>query len=357
MRMTVDRGFHGPARRVAGVALVAGLALAACSSSDDGAATGTTQATAQGPSSAAETSRAAEAGTEEMGVTDLAITVEHAELGPLTFDAIAAGDPGAAAEGRLVLLLHGFPESYEAYRDFLGPLAEAGYYAVAPNQRGYSPGARPTEVEDYSIFELVGDVQAIATELGAERFHLVGHDWGGGIAWAAAAFEPDRLSSLSVLSTPHPDAMLDAFADPTSDQVQRSSYVDLFTDPDFVDGVLADGEESFAAVFGTAGGLPRDHVGRYFEVLSTPEALSAALNYYRATPFDDHPRMGAVRVPTLYVFGDQDLAFSTTSAELTANYVDADYRYEVIAGGSHWLPETVADEIVPMVLEHIEDHP
>ncbi|MGH9248466.1 MAG: alpha/beta fold hydrolase, partial [Acidimicrobiales bacterium] len=131
-----------------------------------------------------------------MDVTEIAV-------GPHTFDALADGPE----DGELVLLLHGFPQTSAAWRDQVAALAAAGYRAVAPDQRGYSPRARPTELAAYAMPELVGDVIGFADVLGAERFHLVGHDWGGAVAWQVAGRHPERLHTLAAVSTPHPEAM------------------------------------------------------------------------------------------------------------------------------------------------------
>lgn len=285
-------------------------------------------------------------------VTPMAITVDHPELGALTFDALHAGDPEAAAEGRLVILLHGFPETAEAYRDFLVPLADAGYYAVAVTQRGYSPGARPENVEAYNIFEMVGDVTSIATQLGAQEYHLVGHDWGGAVAWLAAALNPDAVSSLTALSTPHPDAMNEAVVDPASPQLEAFGYMETFRAEGSEQQFLTDGADSFTAIFG-AGGLPADKVERYAEVLATPEALRAALNWYRANPLPAPARIGDTRVPTLYVYGVDDIAFLPATARATGDLVDAPYTYRELEGYGHWLPETAAAEIIPDLIDHL----
>src|SRR3954447_8336073 len=134
-------------------------------------------------------------------------SLEQITISPhLTFDAIVAGSPGAP----LVLLLHGFAESMHCWRAQLAALAAAGYRAVAPSQRGYSPGARPdpNDTANYHIDRLMDDAMAIvaACGYGEARFHLVGHDWGGSIAWALADRFPERLASLTVLSRPHPNA-------------------------------------------------------------------------------------------------------------------------------------------------------
>jgi pimeloyl-ACP methyl ester carboxylesterase len=158
----------------------------------------------------------------------------------LTFEALTAGDPDAP----LVLLLHGFAESMHCWRAQVAALAAAGYRAVAPSQRGYSPGARPdtTNTANYHIERLIDDAVAIADACGHadRRFHLVGHDWGGSIAWSLADRFPHRLASLTVLSRPHPNAFNRALQMPDGDQAQRSRHHKAFLEPDAADVVLAD---------------------------------------------------------------------------------------------------------------------
>lgn len=331
-------------RMLLGFPLLALVAITACTSSPAGE-----PALDPAPSSATEPS-ATERPTAE--VTEREIQIADESLGPLTFHAIAAGDPAAAEDGRLVLLLHGFPETGESYREFLPALADAGYYAVAPDQRGYSPGARPGDVAEYAVPRLVADTTAIATALGADTFHLVGHDWGGGVAWTAGALFPDRITSLTVLSTPHPDALTDAFADPSGEQAALSSYMITFRQDGTEDQILADGSASFEALF-TAGGLPADAAATYAEVLGTPDALGAALDWYRANPLPLAFSLGPVSVPTLFVFGADDGAFSQGAADGTAGYVTGPYTYEVLAGQGHWLPELADAEVTGLLLDHL----
>jgi pimeloyl-ACP methyl ester carboxylesterase len=118
----------------------------------------------------------------------------------LVFDLLAAGDPA----GEPVLLLHGFPQTAACWTELAEALADAGYRVLAPDQRGYSPGARPAAVRDYRMPELVADVLAVADRAGARRFHVVGHDWGGAVAWHLAARHPERVATLTAVSTPHP---------------------------------------------------------------------------------------------------------------------------------------------------------
>src|SRR4051812_27824865 len=137
-------------------------------------------------------------------------------VGGMTFTARVAGP----SDGRLVFLLHGFPESSYSWRHQLGALAAAGYRAVAPDQRGYSPGARPEAIEAYAVPHLVADVLAMADDMGGHEIDVIGHDWGGSVAWQLAGRFPERLRTLTVLSTPHPAAFTSALRDAGADQRQ-----------------------------------------------------------------------------------------------------------------------------------------
>ena len=166
------------------------------------------------------------------------VTIVPMTAGGMTFDVRVAGP----ADGEVVILLHGFPETSYEWRSQLVALAAAGYRALAPDQRGYSPGARPTAVDQYTVTALAGDVVGIADAAGAKRFHLVGHDWGAGVGWGVAGLRPDRVLSYASLSVPHPDAFKQALADPSSCQHQDSSYFDCFVMPDAVNDFLANGD-------------------------------------------------------------------------------------------------------------------
>ena len=158
----------------------------------------------------------------------------------LEFDCSLAGSP----DGVPVLLLHGFGVSRHFWDRQVPALADAGYFAIAPNQRGYSPGARPdpTDLDAYHIDRLVGDALDIvaAAGHGGSRFHLVGHDWGGQVSWGVAGKHPERLASLTILSRPHPNAFNRALALPDGEQQQRSRHHRAFLEPDAASVVLAD---------------------------------------------------------------------------------------------------------------------
>jgi pimeloyl-ACP methyl ester carboxylesterase len=288
-------------------------------------------------------SAGAPAGTTPAG----SISRVQIEASGFVFDALVAGPE----DGDPVLLLHGFPQSSHEWRAQLEALARAGHRAVAPDLRGYSPGARPEGVAAYRIDLLVGDVVAIADAIGAPAFHLVGHDWGAAIAWLAAVLHPERLRSLTAVSVPHPAAFAFALAtDP--EQRRMSGYVDFFR----LEGVaeqalLADGARALRAAYGS--GAAAEAADSYVALLSEPGALTAALSYYRANDFAAGTALPPVRVPTLYVWSTADSALGRTGAEATQRFVDAPYRFEVLEGVSHWVPEDAADALSALVLEHV----
>lgn len=269
-------------------------------------------------------------------------------VGPYTFPARSSGP----SDGALVLLLHGFPESSWEWHHQIDALASAGYRAVAPEQRGYSPDARPGQIEDYSIDRLVGDVIGMADHLGASTFHLVGHDWGAIVAWHVAAAHPQRLETLTVVSVPHPTAWAAAFADPSSDQPQRSAYMPEMKRLGSEDGMGAD----FLRFVFNASGLEGFDTEPHIAVLSEREAMRAALNWYRAYDFTT---MGLpdITVPTLFVWSPEDVAIAREGAELTGRHVDAPYRFEVIEEVGHWIPELAAADFSAMLIEHLAAHP
>ncbi|MFE9017902.1 alpha/beta fold hydrolase [Streptomyces sp. NPDC007808] len=264
------------------------------------------------------------------------------------FDAITAGPP----EGRPVLLLHGFPQTGLVWRRQIAALAARGHRVVAPDQRGYSPGARPQRPEDYRMDLLVGDVLAITEELGWAAFDLVGHDWGGAVAWWTADAHPERVRTLTVVSTPHPGALANALRT-DDDQRERSQYmIDWRETPATEQRMLAHDARELRAVF--AGKVPQDSADAYVRHLSRPGALTAALNWYRAGR-PDGP-IGAVDVPTLYVWSTQDSAFGAAAAQETGRWVKGPYRFETLHGVSHWVPEEAPDTLSRVLLEHLGEH-
>jgi pimeloyl-ACP methyl ester carboxylesterase len=229
---------------------------------------------------------------------------------------------------------------------------------LAPDQRGYSPGARPKARRAYALPRLTGDVLAmVAAAGGAEaKFHVVGHDWGGGVAWGLAIDHGDRLASVTSLTTPHPAAMARSMV--TSTQLLRSWYMLFYQLPALpeLSATTAPGAKVFVRTL-VRSGLPADRAEVYAELLRSG-AARPAINWYRGLPFSRPWRRSApVAVPTLYVYAGDDFALGRAAAEATDRYVAADYQYVVLDGASHWLPEAHADEVTPLLLEHLQRNP
>jgi pimeloyl-ACP methyl ester carboxylesterase len=237
----------------------------------------------------------------------------------------------------------------------MAPVAAAGFRTVAVDQRGYSPGARPAEIADYAIERLLEDIDAFARKLAGEaRFHLVGHDWGGLIAWPYAAHHRERLASLTVLSTPHSKAHVEAMrTDP--EQQRMSTYIGVFRQPGHVaeQALLKDDARKLRAIYG--GKCPEREVEANIARLSEPGALTATLNWYRAL---DNKMLGLpVATPTLYIWGSEDLALGRTGANATGKYVTGSYQFEALEGYSHWLPEEAPEMVANLLLAHLAKFP
>jgi pimeloyl-ACP methyl ester carboxylesterase len=273
----------------------------------------------------------------------------------LTFDVLAAGEPGAPP----ALLLHGFAESMHCWRAQLAALGDMGYRALAPSQRGYSAGARPDprDPSQYHIDRLMDDAMAIvaASGYGETRFHLAGHDWGGSIAWALADRYPDRIASLTVLSRPHPNAFNRALLQTDGEQAHRSRHHKAFLEPGAADVVLADDckwlRERWAAA-----GVPASAMEEHLAVLGNKDAMEAALAWYRARGAIRSP-LGPIRVPTLYIWGDADDTVGRIAAEGTADFVAAPYRFEVLAGAGHFAADQMPERVNELMLAHLSAHP
>ena len=266
----------------------------------------------------------------------------------LEFDALTSGP----ASGPLVLLLHGFPQSSACWHDALTALGDAGFRAVAPDQRGYSPGANPTGVEAYRLGELTHDVVEIAAALGAERFHLIGHDWGGTVAWALAGDEPQRIITLTAVSTPHTAALARALRG--ARQRARMAYIPVLRLPHLPEAIFHTAGGAVAEQALVATGLPRRLVRRDLAALRRAGA-TGPLNWYRALGREGRPRLQDVSVPTLFVWGTGDVAFGREAAEGTEDHVTGPYHFVELQGASHWIPDLHWDDIEDLVLAHVHD--
>ena len=272
------------------------------------------------------------------------------DVGDLTFDVRVDGPE----DGRPVLLLHGFPQTSACWAAVTPLLTQAGLRTYAPDQLGYSPGARPGETDAYALTNLVQVTADLMTALDVPVADVVGHDWGANVAWTLAAWHEDRVRSLTAVSVPHPAAYTVAYrTDP--EQKERSGYLRLFWQAGKAEDVLLadDCRRLRRMLSGGEGesGVPAEAVDEYVAVLSAPGALTAALNWYRAmssaAPVDD------VTVPTTYVWSDDDVAVGRRAAEGCAEHVAGDYRFVELAGVSHWVPEQAPDQLAVAILDRI----
>jgi pimeloyl-ACP methyl ester carboxylesterase len=249
------------------------------------------------------------------------------------------------ASGDMAILLHGFPEGAESWLRQLDALGKAGALAVAPDMRGYGMTDAPASVDDYAIAELVEDVAGLIKAFGREDAHVAGHDWGAIVAWFFAGRHPEMTKSLTVLSVGHPAALAAATRN-DKDQITRSQYVQLFLMEGKAEEVLAEGDyrrlRAMYAIGPNPNAIPRTVVDKYVRSLSRPGRMTAGLNYYRAnlrpgTGWGALARELKIAAPTAFLWGDQDPALGRLQADKTAEFMQGEYRLEILTGAGHWL--------------------
>ena len=267
-------------------------------------------------------------------------------VGEYVFDVVVDGP----ADGPVVLLLHGFPQSAHSWRLVVPALVSHGFRVVVPDQRGYSPGARPTAPDAYRLPLLVRDALGVLDVLGVDRAHVVGHDWGAAVAWQLGARHPARVRTLTAVSVPHPRAFVEALRT-DQDQRRRSLYMRDFATDGYDAALLADGGARLRRFFD--GGGPAVDVDDALRRAAEPGALRAWLRWYADQHLQDVGETPAVTVPTLHVWSDGDLALGEAGARATAAWVSGPYRFEVLTGVSHWVPEQAADQLVAVLLDHL----
>jgi pimeloyl-ACP methyl ester carboxylesterase len=274
------------------------------------------------------------------------------ETGPgLAFDVFVDGP----ADGPLVLLLHGASESFHTWRAQLPALAAAGFRAVAPSQRGYSAGARPPtgDFANYTFDRLMADAIDIvaAGGHGARRFHLVGHDWGGSLAWGIADKHPDRVASLTVLSRPHPTAFNRALALPDGEQAHRSRHHKAFLAPEAGALLLANDARRLRERWARSG-VPAAAIEQHLAVIGDPAAMEGMLAWYRARGALRAP-LGPISVPTLYIWGDADDSVGRAAAEGTGEFVTAAYRFAALPGVGHFVADQAPERANELLLAQL----
>jgi epoxide hydrolase 4 len=248
-----------------------------------------------------------------------------------------------AGYGPPVLLLHGFPEFWYSWREQLPALAGAGFHAIAPDLRGYNLTHRPTGLQPYRAVSIAGEVVSLIDAVAGGKAHLVGHDWGGLLAWLIAIRAPGAVDRLAVLNTPHPGALRRMKRRPQ--QLLRFSYQIFFQLPLLPELALrtfrfAGLKMAMRKMLQNRGSFPPEVVARYEEAWGRPGAVTAMLNYYRALHRlpREFPRGPAavVHQPTLLIWGDRDPVFKRNLFEATAEFVEK-LTLERIPGGGHFI--------------------
>lgn len=257
---------------------------------------------------------------------------------------------GFGRDGDALILLHGFPETSIMWEPLIERAAAAGFRVVAYDQRGFSPGARPTDIDAYHVDRLVEDLHAIADAVGFERFHLIGHDWGSLVGWIAAASSPERILSWASLSIPHPAAISPPDAKPTT-----PLYIRMFRLPGFAETLLGAGGRAIMhrAMWAS---MPEAHRTEYESVFSEPGALTAALGLYRAMNPARPPESAyrPIRQPVLYVYGRHDIATFVNpdvQARLPA-LVEGPLETVALEAG-HWLIQDEEAVVVDHLMRHL----
>ena len=274
----------------------------------------------------------------------------YLDIRGLRLHVVAAGPD----DGPLVILLHGFPEFWYGWRHQIGPLAEAGFRVVAPDQRGYNDSDKPAGITAYSLDELAADVAAIADAFGYETFHLAGHDWGGLVAWWTTLRYPLRVDRLIALNAPHPIAAR-RYIKRHARQALRSWYVLFFRIPRLPEWLLS--RAGYAALRVTLkGSFARDlfsteEIRRYREAWAKPGALHAMINWYRAfRGFRTHRTGLTVRAPTLILWGDGDRFLEFGLAEASRSFC-RNARLVRLEGISHWVQHEAAERVNEEMIE------
>lgn len=277
----------------------------------------------------------------------------------VTLDVATAGDPAHPP----IILLHGFPESHRTWRHVI-PQLSADHFVIAPDQRGFARSSKPANMSDYTPDKMVADLLALADHFGLTTFTLVGHDWGGAIAWMAALQNPARITRLVIVNAPHPFVFQRTLFD---DMAQRaaSQYIRAFRNPDFEKHVASIGlsaffDGSFAAHTDLAKMAEEKPV--YLDQWGQPGALTAMLNWYRASPIlvpamDETPERPAfldapfppIQQPTLVVWGLKDAALLPSQLEGLDVLVPNLTLVKVDAG--HFVPWENPDAIVAAIRE------
>lgn len=261
-------------------------------------------------------------------------------------------EAGIENTGDLVILLHGFPECSIIWEKTMEKLSDLGYRCLAPDQRGYSKGARPKGYENYSVQILAQDVINYAEYVNSkERFHLVGHDFGAVVGWTTVTMYPERIKSWTALSVPYWPAYLWAIQN-DKEQQEKGAYVKHFQEPDKPEQMLSANHYEVLKKLWT--GFDEDIIDEYMTIFSEPDALTSVVNWYRALfMVQSKVNYKEITTPTLFIWGNQDLAIGRAGVEKSHAFMKGDYQFRELDAG-HWLTEFNEPEVSQLIIEHIK---
>jgi pimeloyl-ACP methyl ester carboxylesterase len=257
-----------------------------------------------------------------------------------------------APDDPLVVLLHGFPARWSTWRQTMTPLAHAGFYVAAPDLRGYGQSAKPEGVRSYTIDRLVDDVTHVVHELGKDSAFIVGHDFGGGVAWATAMLRPGVVKAVAILNAVHPVGFEQRIR--YRSQLVRSWYIFFFQIPWLPELLLVQGDFRMVRRSLSKDGLPPETIADLLEGVRPAGALTAAVNWYRAVFRDGlknrfQPR--TVDVPALIVWGDRERYLDPELADPPPGWV-SQVRVEHLPDASHWVHHDAPDRVASLLIDH-----
>jgi len=255
-----------------------------------------------------------------------------------------------SGEGTPVILIHGFPDTGDLWRNQVSALNAAGYRTIVPDMRGRGQTSQAAVVGDYGLISIVGDVIAILDALDIPKAHVVGHDWGSAVAWLVAALNPSRATSLTAISVGFPAA---STASASLESHQKAWYRYMVQFPEAEEIFQRNDWRMLRLLLdGTA------DTDTYIQTLSQPGALTAGLNWYRAnlnpaSMLADRPPLPRVSAPTLGIWSDGDNYLTEAAMQSSGDFVDAEFRYERLEGVDHWIPTGAPDKLNELLLSHL----
>ncbi|WP_432850534.1 alpha/beta fold hydrolase [Amycolatopsis sp. CA-161197] len=273
----------------------------------------------------------------------------YADVGDARLHYVEAGD------GPLVVLLHGFPEFWYGWRQQIEPLAAAGFRVVAPDMRGYNLSTRPKAIQAYDTDHLTADLAGLIAERGAEKASLVGHDWGGTVAWATAMGHPEVVDRVAILNAAHPRKLSQGLHHPS--QLRKSWYFFLFDLPDLPESIVHANNWHFFRHFlqDADPAYTPEEIDRYIEAWSQPGAATGMINYYRSSvrtpPKKAEAAIRPITAPTLVIWGDKDRYLGHDLAEPEHDDVPGLDRVEHLPDASHWVHHDAAKHVTRLLTD------